>query len=308
MELANRAELSLTNAVGSMTCACVTQGHWRPAQGSRRQITIDAGFAVPSFNSGIVFNPTGRDTLRLTIARGVQLPSLVDFGLQIPLGTYGPVVIAGNPDLHPSTVDNIELDYDRDLPAIDSSLRAAVFVQRNLDLISQPFGVPPVIGSSGVPALLAGNVGSSDAIGVELGVKGHSASGLRWQLNYAFAATTDNTVLNKNGLVSSTIDYAHSVPRHVVTAGIGYTRDRLEMDVLGRWQSSYLDFLDSPASLQLQPVEVPNYVTLDARVGYRLTEQLTAAVTAQQFNQEHIVEAAGPPVERLIIASITLKF
>jgi outer membrane receptor for ferrienterochelin and colicins len=267
-----------------------------------------AGFAVPSFNSGIVFNLTGQDTLRLTVARGVQLPSLVDFGLQIPFGTFGPVVIAGNPDVHPSSVDNIELDYDRDLPAINSSLRAAMFVQRNMDLISQPFAVPPVIAAGGVPVLLAGNVGSSDAAGVELGVKGHSGTGLRWQLNYAFAYTTDDTVLNKNGLLTSTIDYAHSVPRHVVTAGIGYTRDRLEMDLLGRWQSSYLDFRYLPATARLQPVEVGNYLTLNARAGYRLTDHVVVAVTAQQFNLSRIVQAAGPPVERQIIASVTVRF
>jgi iron complex outermembrane receptor protein len=217
-------------------------------------------------------------------------------------------VVAGNPDVHPSTVDNVELDYDRDLPAINSSLRAAIYVQRNMDLISQPFAVPPVIGPSGVPVLLAGNVGSSDAAGVELGVKGHSGTGLRWQLNYAFAYTTDATVLNQGGLLTSTIDYAHSVPRHVVTAGIGYTRDRLEMDLLGRWQSSYLDFQYLPPSAQLRPVEVQNYVTLNARVGYRLTDHFIAAVTAQQFNQSRIMQTAGPPVERQIIASITVRF
>ena len=45
-----------------------------------------AGFAVPSFNTGLVFNLTEQDTFRLMLARGVQLPSLVDFGLQIPFG------------------------------------------------------------------------------------------------------------------------------------------------------------------------------------------------------------------------------
>jgi outer membrane receptor for ferrienterochelin and colicins len=268
----------------------------------------NAGFAVPSFNSGVVYNLTKQDTLRLIVARGVQLPSLVDFGLQIPFGAFGPVVIAGNPDLHPSAVDNIELDYDRDLSAIGSSLRAALFAQRNQDLISQPFAVPPVVGSNGVPALLAGNVGSSAAAGGELGIKGHAESGLRWQLNYAFAVTTNDTVLNKGPVLSSTIDYANSVPRHVVTAGIGYSRDRLEMDLLGRWQSSYRDFLEAPGSLQLQPVEVQNYVTLDARVGYRLTDQITAAVTAQQFNMSRLMQTAGPPVARQIIASITVRF
>jgi outer membrane receptor for ferrienterochelin and colicins len=98
------------------------------------------------------------------------------------------------------------------------------------------------------------------------------------------------------------------VPRNVVIAGFGYTKDRLEMDVLGRWQSSYRDFQISSAPLLLQPVEVRNYITLSARIGYRLTDNFTAAVTAQQFNESRLLQAAGPPVERRIIAGVTARF
>ena len=199
-------------------------------------------------------------------------------------------------------MNNIELDYDRSLPAIGSSLRVALFAQRNQDLISQPFAVPPVIGPAGLPLLLAGNVGSSDALGTEIGIKGHAESGFRWNFSYAFVATTDTTVLNRGALVTSTIDYARSVPRNVVIAGIGYTRDRLEMDLLARWQSSYRDFQIAPiGGFLLQPVEVRNYMTLNARVGYRLTDNFTVAVTAQQFNVSRLLQTAGPPVERRVL-------
>jgi outer membrane receptor for ferrienterochelin and colicins len=301
-------DLSWTNAIRVDDLRLNYSGTIAAGTGFTAANYNNAGFAVPSFNSGLVFNVTQRDTLRLMVARGVQLPSLVDFGMQVPFGTLGPVVISGNPRLHPSTVDNIELDYDRTLPAIGSSLRAAVFAQRNQDLISQPFAVPPVIGPIGLPVLLAGNVGSSTATGVELSMRGHTESGFRWQLSYAFVATTDNTTLNQGSFVTSTIDYARSVPRNVVTAGFGYTRDRLEMDLLGRWQSSYRDFQTTSSQLLLQPVEVSNYITLNARAAYRLTDNLTVAVTAQQFNTSRLLRAAGPPVERQVIAGITARF
>jgi iron complex outermembrane receptor protein len=168
--------------------------------------------------------------------------------------------------------------------------------------------VPPVIGPTGLPVLLAGNVGSSNAAGAEIGIKGHSESGFRWQLGYAFVATTDNTVLNRGSLVTSAVDYARSVPRNAVTAGIGYTRDQLEIDLLGRWQSSYRDFQISSSPLLLQPIEVRNYLTLNARIGYRLTDNFTAAVTMQQFNVSRALQAAGPPVERRVIAGIAARF
>jgi outer membrane receptor for ferrienterochelin and colicins len=301
-------ELSLTSAVR------VDNLHLRysgtPAAGSGLTVADynHASLTVPSFNSGLVFNATPQDTFRLMVARGVQLPSLLEFGLQIPFGAAGPAVIAGNPHLHPATVDSIELDYDRTLPAIDSKLRVALFAQRNRDLITGSFSAAPVIGPTGLPLLLAGNVGGSDAAGIELGIKGHSSAGFRWNVSYAFIATTDNTVLNRGGLITSPIDYGRSVPRNVVTAGIGYTWDRLELDLMGRWQSSYRDFQSMPAGLLLTPVEVRNYVTLNARAAYRLTDNFTLAVTAQQFNTSRLLQTAGPPVERRMIAGVTARF
>jgi hypothetical protein len=81
------------------------------------------------------------------------------------------------------------------------------------------------------------------------------------------------------------------------------------MDLLGRWQSSYSDFQISPLGpFLLQPVEAHNYVTLNARVGYRLTDNFTASATAQQFNVSRLLQTAGPPVERRVLVGITGHF
>jgi outer membrane receptor for ferrienterochelin and colicins len=266
----------------------------------------NASARVIGLNSGLVYNVTPNDTLRLMVARGVQFPSLVDFGEQISAGG-GQVVFAGNPGLRPSTVDSIELDYDTVLPSLGSSLRIAAYAQRNKDLISQPFGAPPVFGRSGL-LLKAANVGSSDAAGVEVGIRGAAGSGLRWQASYVYAITTDDTLLNRAGFINSAVEYAHSTPRHVVLGGLGYTRGRLEMDLFARWQSSFRDFETGPVQLQLTPVEVRNYLLLSARVGYRLTDRITAAFSVQQFNSARQLQTAGPPVERRAIVSVSAEF
>ncbi len=299
--------LSLTNAVRVDELQLNYQGSLVAGTGQTVEDYNAAHFAVPSFNSGLVFKATDLDTLRFMLARGVQVPSLADFAVQIPFGTAGPVIVAGNPNLQPSITRNVELDYDRALPAIDSTLRTAVFAQSNDALISQAFGVPPVIGPAGLPVLMSGNVGNSDAVGVELSIKGRSLSGFRWNASYAVVTTTDDTVLNQGPLATSAIDYAHSVPRDVVTLGVGYTRNRWEVDLLGRWQSSYQDFRGIGGSSYLQPVEVRNYLTLNARVGYRVTDNLTLSLTAQQFNVSQQLQAAGPPIERQIIAGVTIR-
>jgi iron complex outermembrane receptor protein len=300
--------LELTNAIRVDDLHLSYSG--TPAAGSGVAIGDynHAGFAVPSFNSGLVFDATDKDTLRLTVARGVQVPSLVDLGIQGSAGQFGAFVVAGNPDVRPSTVDNVELDYDRALPGISSTVRTALFGQRTRDIISEPFAVPPIIGPLGLPVFLANNVGSSDAVGIEIGIKGHSPLGYRWNASYAFVTTTDNTVLNQGSLVTSPIDYAHSAPRHVVTAGIGYTRQKVELDLMGRWQSSYLDFRTIGPTILLEPTEIRNYVTLNARLGYLLTENLRVALTVQQFNTSRLLQAAGPAVDRRVLVSATDHF
>jgi outer membrane receptor for ferrienterochelin and colicins len=301
-------DLSWTNAIRHDDLRLNYSGRLAAGSGITLTDFSDTRLRVPSFNSGLVYHLTQQDTLRMTLARGVQLPSLVNFGFQFPFGALGPAVVTGDPHLKPSIVDGIELGYDRALPSLASALRIALYAQRNRDLISEPLGVPVALGPTGIPLLKAANVGGSDAVGFEIGIKGHAASGLRWQASYAYARTTDETVLNRGRSITSPIDYAHSVPRHVVLGGVGYTHGRLEMDLLARWQSSYRDFQSTSVPLILRSVEVPNYLSLDGRIGYRLTENVSVALSLQQFNSARQLQTAGPPVERRAIVSLTAEF
>lgn len=261
----------------------------------------------PSFNSGVVWEATQQDIFRLTAARGVQLPTLLEYGLQVPAGFYSPLAYSGTFDLHPAIVWNVELDYDRAVPSIGSKLRVALFAQRTNDIIAWPFGAPLSVSSAGAPLFFSSNVGYSAAAGTELELKGRNAAGFHWQASYSLAATTDHTVLNQGPEPTGIVEYAHSTPEHVAIGAIGYARDRLELDLLARWQSSYLDYRLSADRSALLAVTVDNYVMLDARIGYRLTDTLTVSLAGQQFNQTALVETAGPPVERRVIASMTVR-
>jgi iron complex outermembrane receptor protein len=263
---------------------------------------------APSLNSGLVWRADGADTFRLTIARGVQLPTLMEQGIQLDFGTIGPAAFYGRPNLAPSITWNLELDYDRTLPAISSVLRTALFAQRTDDVIATPFGGPITLVPPGLPVATAANVGYSTAAGLELGLKGHLPSGWRWNLSYALAATTDHTSLNPGGVVTSAQLYARSVPEHVVLMGVGYTQGRWEADLMARWQSSFLDTRSTAGLGPLQLVTVNNYITVNARVGYKLTDNLTVALVAQQLNEARLTTTAAAPTERQLIASVTARF
>jgi iron complex outermembrane receptor protein len=299
--------IELTNALRIDHMLLHYAGSLLPETGLTAAAYDSTTVTQPSFNSGVVWNASKEDTFRLSAARGVQLPTLLEYGLQVPAGFYGPLAYSGTPDLHPSIIWNTELDYDRALPSLGSTLRAALFAQRIDDIIATPFGAPLSFSSVGAPLFSSSNVGYSTAAGSELEIKGHNAEGFRWNASYALAATTNHTALNQGPMPSSIVEYAHSTPEHVAIGGIGYTWERLELDLMTRWQSSYLDFRLNPNRTAMLPVNVDNYVSMNARAGYRLTDTLSLALTAQQFNQSQLFETAGPPVQRRIIASVTVR-
>ena len=171
--------LSLTNAVRVDTLRLSYAGTLAPGSGLTTGDYNGAGFTVPSFNSGLVFGVTDLDTLRFMVAQGVcRCLSLIDLGLQIPAGSFGPVVSVGNPGLHPSIVRNAELDYDRLIPGIASTLRVALFAQRTDDLISQPYAVTPVIGPTGLPLFQAANRRRQRGARRRIGHQGSCGDGL----------------------------------------------------------------------------------------------------------------------------------
>lgn len=263
----------------------------------------------PSFNSGVVWRVTQDDTLRLTGARGVQLPTLMDQVLQLAPGELSPVAMLGVPNLLPSVVHSVELDYDRAIPAIGSTLRTALFWQRTDNVISWPFGGTFGITPVGMPAFFAANVGYTTEAGLEIGIKGHSDTGWRWTASYALAATSDHTSLNRDGVTTSVVGYGRSAPRNVAIVGLGYSAGPWEMDMLARWQSSYIDFRSSSGTpSSLERVDVNNYLTVNTRVAYRLFDGVTLALVAQQLNQARIARTAGPPFERRLIASVSAQF
>ena len=189
--------LSLTNAFREDDLSLSHDGmqFWLPGNGD---LYYSAHITEPSFNSGAVLKLSANDTIRITAARAVQLPSLVDFGYA-RYSAFGLVV--GNTGLQPSALLSYGLDYDRALPALGSILRVAVFTQHSANSIGSPFGsgVTPLPPSAGVGsqqglqyALEAKNFGGSSETGIEIGVKGSNAR-LHWEASYTWAAVDDHS-------------------------------------------------------------------------------------------------------------------
>ena len=193
-------------------------------------------------------------------------------------------------------MSNYEIDYDRAMPSLNSTLRTAFFYQKTQDLIAPAFQTSPIyLRLTPIPWVVeeTRNIGSSSAAGGEIGIKGQSGP-WRWNASYSLVDITDH------------INDAYS-PTSIVIGGLGYTMGKWEVDGQARWQSGYTDFGTNAAGV-LTPYSVKDYVTTNLRVGYNILDSLQAAVTGQQLNESTIVESAGVPVDRRVLFSLSAKF
>ena len=299
--------VSLTNAVRVDHLALNYSGALLSPGPDRTRAAYDGRSITDiSFNSGLVWRATDHDTLRLTLARGLQAPSLTALGYQdVVPGSQSPTLVSflGSSDLKPSAVSHAELGYDRQVRALASTIRAAIFAQRTDEVIADPLSSNPAFTGQGL-AFRSANVGRSSAVGGEVGLRGQ-ADGYRWNASYAYISVSDR--LDDAGPLPW-LNFQRGTPTHVVTLGGGRGWGRLEVDVQGRWQSGYRDARGNGRSFTPQPFDVPGYVQFNARVGYKVAEGLTLALTADQFNVSGLRQTAGPEVERRLFLSATARF
>ncbi|TLU72632.1 TonB-dependent receptor plug domain-containing protein [Lichenicoccus roseus] len=296
-------QLSLTNVIRVDDLSLSHDGgqFYIPTLGP---LYLDARIIEPNFNSGLVYKPTPYDTVRVTAARATQIPVLVDFGFA---RTYGDAIVAGNTGLRPSEVQNYEVDYDRKLAVLDSTLRLAAFAQRMDATIGSPFGSGETLLPTYQALLRATNFSGSNEAGGEIGITGSSPNGLRWNLSYALAAVRDSTpedVLSQ----AATVSFQRQTPTNSVIAGAGYTWRRLDLDVQARWQSHIEDFALDTSTGATAVIVVPDYVTVNLHAAYRINRLFTASVLAEQVNKQQIAETAGLAVDRQFLAGLELRF
>lgn len=254
-----------------------------------------------SFNSGIVWKPGVDDTLRLTVGRGVQLPNLAALGaLQIQT----PYRYTGVPSLSPTIVTNYELGWEHRFRSIDTTLRVSAFHQTTHNVASLSGGSVP---AAGFPYLASANVMDSVASGLEVQLKGRFLTDWRWGLSYTPEIVTDYFYEGQNEVTSLT-NFQSGTPVHTVNASLGWTHGRWEADAFLRYKSRFWGYTVVPLGAPRTMAAIIDYVSVDARVGYRLTDNVTLAVSAQNVMQATQQQTSGPPVERRVFGTISASF
>lgn len=253
-----------------------------------------------SGNSGFNYNATDKDTFRLTYGRGVQQPSMLEsaFGLDYFKGIV--IEVTGNPKLKPTIVENYEFDYDRKIPDISSTVKFAVFYQKNKDI--KDFVVSPGFTSlNGVPAILfaAQNIGDSKGWGGEVELKG-AKDGFRWDASYSLSRVDDNA--NTEAL----LNYNGSAPEHHFRLVGGYTWGQWEFDGNGQYVTSTSMLHSNGITNSLVPES--GYYSFGGRIGYNISDQFTLALSGTNITRQYTQENPYMAVERTAIVTLTGKF
>ncbi|UEM23593.1 TonB-dependent receptor [Skermanella mucosa] len=296
----------------------VTLANFPSATGPFTNDDYDKNLTEYSFNSSLAWRPTKLDTVRVMASRGVQLPSMLAFGYHdgfppnpgSPLPIYSR--ISGSPDIDPMSVMNYELGYDRQIPQIDALARFSLYRQTSKNLIGDvdPTRISSIdFNTFPIPVdFLFGNVGSSDATGLEVGMDGRIGTAWRWGLNYAFEIVDDDLVAAYNDGNPTAVAFEDSTPRHKVNGRIGYTRGGFEADLFANYVSGYRVPQYQPGAGMWGLADVEDRITLSGRVGYHLNDIITVAVEGLSFNQTSHRETSLPEVERRLYFSVRADY
>jgi len=257
-------------------------------------------FTQPSFNSGLVWKPREADSIRLLVSRGNQLPNLGISGAFLLVTPF--LKISGSPLLKPSVVTNYEIGWDHIFLGPNILFRASVFDQHSEDILSTGGGYIPTPNG---PYLVSSNIGTSEATGLELGLKGTLRKNYRWGVDYRLERISDHFVPNAlNG--AAYIDYDDTTPVHQVKAKLGWTNGKWELDTYLQYHSVSRGLISTARAATTIPV--PAFTTLDGRVAYNLTERFTWAVSGQNLTHASQLQTSGPAVERRVLGTLSFNF
>jgi iron complex outermembrane receptor protein len=291
--------LSLTNALRMDHLSLGRDGYLPPGYPFSNS-DWNRTFTQLSFNSGLVWKTSETDSVRFMVSRGTELPNLSISGGFLVLSPF--IKDTGTPFLEPSVVNNYEIGWDHVLPGPNILFRASVFDQDSFKLLAVGGGFIPTPGG---PYFTPSNVGSSEATGLELELKGTLSKNYRWGVNYRPEWISDNFVPSaQNG--AAYVDYQHTTPLHLVKANLGWASGRWEMDGYLHYQSSAHGLQPTPTSAALTPVA--GFVSMDGRVAYNLTDRVTWAISGQNLTHASQVQTSGPAVERRVLGTISIAF
>nr|WP_280842999.1 TonB-dependent receptor [Pararoseomonas baculiformis] len=264
-----------------------------------RSADYDREFGTLAWNLGLVWRVSDQDTIRLSAARGVGVPTLYDLGWRDSYPDFG-YQDTGNPFLKPTVVDDYQLEYGRRIEVIDGRFVATVFHQRNSGFssgLSAATHFPPDVAYETYSPY---NLGRSSATGFDLSVKGRLAEAVNWGVEYRLASVSSE-------FRPSLLDPKRASPRHLVSARLGWSGGPVELDLFGRYASQAQGFrtVDEVGTVL---VRSKDHVSVAARLAYHVTDRMTLALEGENLLHQRQEQSFALKAERRFYLSLRSEF
>lgn len=238
-----------------------------------------------SFNSGLLYQHDERNTYRLSVGRGLHIPSLVEMSR---VQTLVPVEVYGNPTLETETLLSAELGWAHQCDGPMSQMQVTLFYQSMDNVIAQTLHTLGVLGGSGgaLGDYTFENVGESDAYGIEWIVEGQAMNNqLNWSLNYTYLQHDDT---DRTG-PAYFVDFEKTMPEHKVNLHLNYDRGPwyYELDLHYVSERSDYELTSSDIIMTRRVYELPDYWIMNAAIGYQLSKQTRLALSGYNMIDDH---------------------
>lgn len=278
----------------------------------------------------LVIHPTEGQTIRLTGGAAFRSPTFVESYIQVPNQTPLRGVTAlgvGNTSLNPERIISVELGYMNAMSEY-FSLELNGYFNVVYDFITlsqvQNYRLWDFNGNNpnaqyserdqafAVQQLRFNNeLGSFRQLGGELGARAYPIDGLDLYANYAIHETAPLS----GTVASSAFARDARTSAHMINAGVQYRAPfGLNVSVDFSWQSAqtWSEQDVDPASNQVvfTLVTIPDYVTLNARVGWSLfDDHLELSVVGTNLVADgHREHPYGQPVDRRFFGNVAVRF
>lgn len=281
----------------------------------------DRSSQTDSYNTALVWQSSSSNTLRLMAGRGAQLPNLYNLGGSLAAYPVPPefqppanIFFTGLPTLESTTVTNYELSWERRLDFIPATSKLAYFSGTSKKIIADSGYTDFSSGVFSAPA----NIGNSETDGIEIGLESTSSSSSpwRWGLGYIYQDVDDNfQEIYPDWLTFANYE-ATNIP-HMVTAHLGWSSNRVEMDFYLRYKDlkngirAYENYFIDLANPDIVPVitnPLSSFVNADININYTVSKNILLSLSGRNILKASQEQSSGPKIERQIFGSFKFDF
>ncbi len=267
-----------------------------------------------SYNIGAVYEMTEKDTLRASIARGVDLPSFTEFGMQFAAGASGgenASAMLGSPYVDTSVVHNFELGWDRKISEIEGLFRGAIFYQYSNEMQVLGGEGSAILAAGTFDQTLFGNDGDSEMFGAEIGFEGKFEENWNWAASYTFIEIDDDFNSTVGGVFYSKQDYEDSVANHTITASIGYIAEKWNAEIDAQYKSGFYGLTsDTTTATSMDSIltdKVRPELMLNANFSYHVTDNATMSISGNSLAGT-TSQYEGNDAETMLYATLEVDF